>query len=556
MNRLTQLLKTAKYGFEARMTLHIVATVIIVSLIMTAIAASMFEKTYEQNLNHELDDAIETTERFIDSEIAKIETAANTAAQLFDYETNDKKVIDNIMIHSLKGNPVQVASTVIIYKGNSSNENLYAAVSVDGKIDTLNTTPENFKIHKDDSWESSFVNGKKYWSLPYHVNYKNKEKVNLLTYSLPIYNKHGKRCGIYCASITLDWLTKTVIKSKITENIDVAIVADNGKYLVKPGKIIEGIPQEDLIVRKSRNERLGWNFIISSPHSSITHCVWKAVWKIVGFATLLILALCISVIYSVRHIARPYVNENTIIARDKAAVDKEVSIASRLQRELLPEPAEHNSKVEIKAFLKPAKNIGGDLYDYTVRDGSVYFCIGDVSGKGVPASLFMAMTTVLFRHCINEEHLTRPDIIAKRINDTLSLENKQCMFVTFFVGCLDLTSGELQYCNAGHNSPVLNGKFMPRGDSMPLAIMQESEYEAETIILEHGTTLLLYTDGVTEATDINGNFYGDDKLLKHLQQLDNTSAEDTVLSVAQSVDQFADGATQHDDITLLSIRYK
>ncbi|MCQ2288221.1 MAG: SpoIIE family protein phosphatase [Muribaculaceae bacterium] len=556
MNRLTQLLKTAKYGLEARMTLHIVSSVVIVSLIMTAVAASMFHMEYEKRLNHELDDTIDETQRIIDEQLLQIEVSANTAAELFDYEGNEKIDIDSILFHSLKGNPVQVASTVILDKESNNKEKLYAVVSIDGIIDTLNISQPKLKSSEDDSWNNSFINEKKYWSLPYEYNFKGGKKLDLVTYSLPIYNKKGEKCGIYCSSITLGWLTKTVINSKLSDDIDVAIKADNGKYLVEPGPIVKSNRQEDLIVKEHSIDRLGWNFIISTPRSTITHCVWSAVWKIVAFATLLILVLCISVIYNVRHIARPYVRENALIAQGKAAVDKELSIAANLQRELLPEPAKQNDKVEIKAFLKPAKDIGGDLYDYTVRDNSVFFCIGDVSGKGVPASLFMAMTTVLFRHTINEEHLTQPNIIAKRINDTLSLENKQCMFVTFFVGRLDLTTGELQYCNAGHNSPVLNGKFLPQSDGMPLAIMQESEYENETINLEHGSTLLLYTDGVTEATDTRGSFYGDNKLLELLKQKSHASAKDTLQTVAHSVDQFATGATQHDDITLLSIHFK
>lgn len=555
MTKLGFALKKAKYGFEARMTLHIVTAVVIVSLIMTAIAASMFQKEYEQQLNHELDDAIETTDRLIDEQISKIEVSANTAAQLYDYKVNKKDDIDSILIHSLKGNPVQVAATVILDRESYNNEKLFSALSINGEIGIINITNLKDQLTGDDSWEHSYIKEEKYWSMPYQYQYKDTTILNIVTYSVPIYNNEGKKCGIYCSSITLDWLSELVMQSKITDSIDVTIKTDDGKYLVEPGPIINGAHEKDLIIKSDYNERLGWTFITSSPRSTITHCVWIAVWKIVAFATLLIIILCISVIYNVRHIARPYVRENAVIARDKAAVDKELSLAAAVQRKLLTDASSQGDKYQLNALLHPAKNIGGDLYDYTVFDNKIYFCIGDVAGKGMPASLFMGMTTVLFRHAIKEQTLTSPADIVSTINNSLSLDNKDCMFVTLFVGRLDLMTGEFTYCNAGHNAPLLDGIYLSGSSGLPVGIEHSMPYDTERIMLEHGSTIVLYTDGVTEAMNPNGQLYGDERLKQLVNNL-NGDSEAITQSVLESVRQHADGAEQSDDITLLCIRYK
>ncbi len=547
----------SKYGLEARMTLHIVITVVIVSIIMTAIAASMYEQKYQEELDNELESAIAITEKIIDIEISKIETAANTAAQLYDYEGYDKDNVDSILTRSIKGNPVQFATTIILDNNYPSDNKLFAVVSCNDKIDILNISRDSLThLKDDDNWMHSYINGEKYWSLPYQYTTNDSTELNLISYSIPITNKNGKIYGIYCSSITIDWLEKTIIESKLQDNIDVTVVADDGTYIIRPGEIIANTPPEDLVVKKHRNDRLGWNFIFLSPHSTIMHCVWKAVLKIVGFVSLLILILCISIIYNVRHVARPFVNEQKQIAQDKASMDKEVSLAANIQRKLLTDSAITHPLFTLNASLKPAKNIGGDLYDYTFRNNKLYFCIGDVSGKGISASLFMAMTTVLFRHTINEEHITSPSEIVSKINKSLTLENPECMFVTCFTGILNLTDGTLQYCNAGHNAPVLNAEFLHGTYGMPMGIDPDSVYETVTTQLTPGDKLLLYTDGVTEAMNNNNEYYSDDRLLKLSAKIRVAASCDTINTINDDIAAFTAGAEQFDDITMLCINYK
>lgn len=551
MNKLASKLNKTKYGLEARMMLHIVATVIVVSLTMTAIAASMFQKQYEHNLNHELEDVIESTERLIDEEISKVETATLTAANVLDLESSSKEKIEYSLTKTLKHVPSIIAYTVAL--DHENGDKICSVFNYHGQVNNLKLKLNAIKTRdNDDNWNYSYNNGKCYWSAPYIYS----NKLHMVAYSVPIIDKNGRRCGIIASNVTLDWLTKIVIKSKLSDNIDVIIKSKNGDYIVEPGKIYNNTPKDDLIIKEHRIERLGWNFIIASPRSAITHCVWKAVLKIVAFVTMLIIILCISIIYNVRHVARPFVNEQKKIAQDKASIEKEVSMASDIQRNLLTNPLSSSQQYDLVATLKPAKNIGGDLYDYTIRDGFLYFCIGDVSGKGMAASLFMAMTTVLFRHTINTGKTTSPAQIASKINTSLSLENPECMFVTFFTGKLNLSTGELEYCNAGHNTPLINGQYLGKSSGMPLGIDSFAEYDSQILQLEHNSTLLLYTDGVTEANNTQHEYFSEQRLLDTVNNCKGLTPNQIINTINNEVTIFCNGAEQFDDITMMCINFK
>lgn len=553
MSILWSKLKNAKYGLEAMMTLRIVTTVIIVSILITFVTAYLFKHKYEEELNHELVDAMTITEKLINIEITKVETASNTAAKLYNLNENHHHKIDSILYHSIKGNPMIVGATVMLeYNKQTGSESMYTVYNKNGEINSIDLTLDKQKfITNDENWIHSYCKGEQYWSMPWEFS-----DVNIISYSTPITNEKGKTCGIYIATVALDSISEIVVNSKVQSYIDISIIADNGNYIVEPDDNIKNTDPKHLIIKKNRDKRLGWNFVFSTPRDVIMSCVWKEVFKIIGFVTLLILALCVSIFFTVKYVARPFVKEQKAITHAKASMDKEVSLAANVQRKLLTEPASMGDTYELNASLTPAKNIGGDLYDYTVRNGKLYFCIGDVSGKGMPAALFMGMTTVLFRHTINEEHLNSPSEIISEINNSLSLENPECMFVTFFAGILDLNTGQLDYCNAGHNTPMLNDKYINDALAMPMGIDSDMNYETETITLNHGDKFFLYTDGVTEAMNVDGVCYGEERLSKLMSDSNAISVNQTIKNVTDDIIAFAAGAEQHDDITMLCIKYK
>lgn len=246
----------------------------------------------------------------------------------------------------------------------------------------------------------------------------------------------------------------------------------------------------------------------------------------------------------------------------KERMESELSIARDIQMGLLPKifpPFPDVPEFDLFAFLQPAREVGGDLYDfYRIDEERVCFVLGDVSGKGVPASLFMAVTMTLIKMTAAKGF--SPDRILQEVNDQLSRDNSSSMFVTLFCGILNTGSGEIWYANGGHNPPVLlrnteKSSFLPGTDGILLGAMEDCTFTMKRLVLAPGESLLLYSDGVTEAMDEQENLYSDERLLEFLDDLGNRPPRETVEAVMGSVLSFAGKAPQADDITLMMIRY-
>jgi phosphoserine phosphatase RsbU/P len=242
-----------------------------------------------------------------------------------------------------------------------------------------------------------------------------------------------------------------------------------------------------------------------------------------------------------------------------ASLRQELEIARNMQLSILPRAAPATDAVQVAALMIPAKEIGGDFYDYFfVDDTHLALVVADVSGKGVPAAFFMAISRTLLK--TNALFLRRPGEAIARLNDQLCAENEQMMFVTVFFGVLDLASGALVYVNAGHNPPIVRTaagatQFLPKGRNTALAVMDGLPYAEGECRLQPGDTLLLYTDGVTEATNAQGGLFGEAALDAVLRDADRPTA-DWPPAVLQAVRAFEAGAAQADDITCVAVRYR
>lgn len=248
------------------------------------------------------------------------------------------------------------------------------------------------------------------------------------------------------------------------------------------------------------------------------------------------------------------------VTTQKERIESELRIARNIQLSMVPHEFPSLPEIDLYASMTPAKEVGGDLYDFFVRDNQLFFCIGDVSGKGVPAALFMMMTKSLFRAYSSQENM--PDRIVTQMNIILSENNKNNMFVTLFVGVLDLKSGLLRYCNAGHEAPIVINKeatFLPIHHVFPVGFISESKYVIQEIGLEPETSILLYTDGVNEAMNADKQFYGHERILdevKHAIQAGSPSPKALIDQLTQSVHHFVGDTEQSDDLTMLAINYK
>ena len=252
---------------------------------------------------------------------------------------------------------------------------------------------------------------------------------------------------------------------------------------------------------------------------------------------------------------KQYVEELKASTAAKASIESELNVAHSIQMSMIPKtfPAFPTRKdIELYASLTPAKAVGGDLYDFFIRDEKLFFCIGDVSGKGVPASLVMAVSRTLFRNIA--AHTDKPSHIVGTMNVNICEGNDECMFVTLFVGVLDLQTGHLRYCNAGHESPYIQTALLPCNSNLPVGVMSDLNFSEQEIDMVPGTTLFLYTDGLTEAENASQEQFGRlhiDEVVKACKG----SPQELIETMINAVHQFVGDTEQSDDLTLLAFKY-
>ena len=247
------------------------------------------------------------------------------------------------------------------------------------------------------------------------------------------------------------------------------------------------------------------------------------------------------------------------VTTQKERIESELRIARTIQLSMVPSVFPIRPDIDIYGCMTPAKTVGGDLYDFFVHDNQLFFCIGDVSGKGVPAALLMTVTKSLFRAFSSNESM--PDKIVSRMNDNLSENNKERMFVTLFVGILDLTSGLLRYCNGGHEAPVIIDKeahLLPINHIFPVGAVPATSYKMQETVIEPQTTILLYTDGLNEALNADKEKFGKERILNETNraiQAGQLSPKALIEQLTLSVHQFVGDTEQSDDLTMLAINY-
>ena len=256
--------------------------------------------------------------------------------------------------------------------------------------------------------------------------------------------------------------------------------------------------------------------------------------------------------------------EETTAAKER--IESELRIARDIQMSMVPNIFPDYPGLDMYASMSPAKEVGGDLYGYLLLDNELYFCLGDVSGKGVPASLFMAQATRLFR-TLAAQHMM-PDEIATRMNNALTEDNEQGMFVTMFIGLINMDSGKMIFCNAGHNPPIRMTKrgevpgvargaeFIDVLSNAPIGLFPGIDYDDESIDNIKGTPLFLYSDGLNEAEDKDQKQLGDDQVLNILRYTHFENAQQVIEKMNEEVEKHRNGADPNDDLTMFCLYVK
>ena len=249
-----------------------------------------------------------------------------------------------------------------------------------------------------------------------------------------------------------------------------------------------------------------------------------------------------------------YIDELQATTAQKSAYENELSIARDIQTAMLTADFPDHPDIDIYAKQTPAKAVGGDLYDFLLCRDRLYFCIGDVSGKGVPAALVMAMVRSAFQ--LLPESCPDPDGIVSRMNESMNRHNDLGLFVTLVVGVLHLGTGHLRLCNAGHCPPFVNGKPLTVDSNLPIGVMPDWEYTVQEADLAPGDMLFLHTDGLDEAEDSRLQLFGRQRITDTLLASSSLSPRALIERMTEAVTRFVGGTEQSDDLTMLALQWK
>ena len=464
-----------------------------------------------------------------------------------------------------------------------------------GEVEIMQLGSENHDYFKREFFENVMKTGKGGWTNPYLDN--EGAKMMLTTYSEPVYDKHGKIVGVLAADISLDWLDEVLAVEYVYPSSYHILLSKTGQLMSVPDKsfvmktvremasqrndtsfnhisdeMLAGKTGEALIKEKGGDSYqvfyapmegdTGWSLAIVNSEREV-YGEFQEMKKNLLKLRLVGLAILIFIIArAVRNVKRLQK-----VTSEKEKIRSELNVARNIQMGMLPKKNLSEEKGELKGqnisvegILIPAKEVGGDLYDYYMRDRKLFFCIGDVSGKGVPASLFMTVTRSLFRNISGRINI--PSEILSQMNDTMVEMNDSNMFVTIFVGVLDLNTGMLEYCNAGHDSPVLidsKVSSIPVISNIPVGILKDYVYVGQRITLPSDCILFLYTDGLTEAKNKDHEEFNEDRMTDCLKKFATHIEESTpaaiIDSMKEDIERFVGNADQSDDLTMLAIKY-
>ena len=525
------------------------AVVAVTAALFVAIAvfvAFSTSRMMENEARHTVKNVVEATVERIDRLMATVESAAENSVWIVAEHHDDPDYMFTITSNLVQNNSFIVGSTIAFEPNHFPAKGYYYStfsykVRTNGldRIKCIQQGGEHFKYHGEDWYRIPKEARKSSWSEPYFD--EGGAKVWMSTYSVPVMDGNGKVYAVLTSDVSLENLKSEVRAIKPYQNSYATLHSKKGHPLVDAPEGASASNDTVKIVGKANN---GWTMELVCPLSNILQGSRILVRRIALFSTVgLGLIFFVSWSFSTRLQRATMANER---------LSSELGIARAIQSSVL------NRSVPpyLGAVLRPAREVGGDFYDFQEKDGILYFAIGDASGKGIPAALFTFLAGAGFR--MSADMGLPPDETVRRINALLCKDNDTCMFVTLFVGRLELATGKLEYCNAGHPPLIV---IRPDGTSEPLAakrniaagVMEGFAYARETATFEPGTRLLVYTDGVTEAERKDHAQYGDDRLLAFTSAHAKEKPSDMVGSLIGELDGFAAGAEQSDDITAMAV---
>jgi sigma-B regulation protein RsbU (phosphoserine phosphatase) len=468
------------------------------------------------------------------------------------------------------------------YQGRGAHFMLYANRDSLGRLhQRVISDADNYDYHNMAWYADAKSCGHGVWSEPYYD--KGGGDILMTTYSIPLKDAEGHFYGVFTADVSLVELVNEINGLRAFPDDYTFVLTGKGNYVahsswtddnndIDLATSINNDVLGDIVVKMTHGEtgltkivadgeRLlvcyaplsisDWSIGYACPYSSILSSLNNFTFSAEGLLLLVLVLLIFAMRWTIKHQVIP-------VERAKQRMSGELLVARDIQMTLIPAVGRSDEypQLDVCAMIRPAKEVGGDLYDCIFRNGKLFFTIADVSGKGVPAALIMVTARAHFRMmCQSSDDA---GTIVSWLNNVLAEDNDANMFVTMFVGVLDLRTNELNFCNAGHNPAlVADGSgchFMDVLANLPVGVMKDFDYQSQRLTISPDDVLLFYTDGLNEAENARHEMLGCDVVIDRLADCRRGSAESIVESVVGEVEGFVDGAEQSDDLTLFCLK--
>ena len=574
-----------------RSTLKSMLLVIVAALTLEAtslIQGYFSHKSLEEEASQRAETQLEATKHRIMGVINEAESAVNNNVWITQWCIDRAPdSLHRVVTRIVENNPTIVGSCAALVPGYDSSHPLFAPYVCESgdSLELLSLATEEYDYPSKEWFTKPIEIDFDYWSEPY-IDVGGGE-ILMTTYSLPIKDYEGNIAAVLTGDLSLDWLTETIDSIKIYPHARSIVISRTGRFLVCPRKeyvmqktVQEAVEQvrdnenfqklnNAMLAGESGNQMLtfhgtkhyvyyapievtGWSMCIVIPEKDIYGKVRKTelLVKLLQLIGIVMLTLIL------RSLVKSMI-KNKELDEKKERMEGELRVARNIQMSMIPKtfpPFPERYDLDIYADIVPAKEVGGDLYDFFLRDEKFFFCVGDVSGKGIPASLVMAVTRSVFRSVSNHED--SPGKIMSAMNRSLFDMNDNSMFVTFFCGVIDLANGCMRYCNAGHNPPIMltdRINMLPVEANLPLGIIQDMDFQEQEMIMSFDDAIFLYTDGLTEAENIRQEQFGEERVKEALHG--HKSSEKHLETIKAKVEEFVGEAPQSDDLTMFFIHY-
>ena len=518
--------------------------------------------------------------------LSRVETAAGNLHWVLEESIVNPDSVYPILRHIMEKNPDLTGCAIAFLPDYYPSKGYWYEPYVFRNNDTL----ENKQIGSADHnyleapwFTDGLVNPDGLWTEPY-IDSDGSEGM-VCTYTLPLCDASGRTVAVFGADVSLDWLgdlfeQKADVQTYLFSHAGRVMVCPDSTLVMRItleetarlhqdtmaahlNEAVQGGKQGSTNVKYNGEKyyihyspvggNTGWSMALFFPDKEI----YKGLHRV---SQLLLISMFLGLLLLAFIMWRTFrgIRKLGEVNAEKERIGSELKIARDIQQGMLPKtfpPYPDCDEVAMYGSLVPAKEVGGDLYDFQILNGHLPFCVGDVSGKGVPASLMMAVTRSLFRTVCGRT--TEPEEIMNQMNAAMSEMNENSIFVTFFIGNLDLKTGILSYSNAAHCPPVLVNQTvstLQMDSNIPLGVM-EWDYTRQEIHVGLDSIIFLYTDGLTEAENTTHGQFGEARMLAELEKMADATPRNLIDHISEVIQVFESGTEQSDDLTMLAIRY-